>query len=107
MYVFKQKYYREYFPGIAPLSYIFSIIVVMLLLFASVNTVALHRMIYYAMPFAILVSVYIGLTHLKIKKNIKYIMLPFLMYSLYTIFWFSFSSHADRCYIPYQNFLLI
>jgi hypothetical protein len=107
MYVFKEKYYRKSFPGLASLSYIFAIIGIMLLVVASLNTVALHRMIYYAMPFAILISVYIGLVNLQFLNNWTYMIIPFIMYSSYTIFWFTFSSHANRCYIPYNNFLLI
>ena len=106
MYIYKEKYYKEYFPGIAPLVYIYSIIGVFILIFGIVNTVALHRMIYYIMPFSILISIYIGLTYFKFKNDIIPIILPFFMYGSYMIFWFNFSSHAERCYIPYSNFIL-
>lgn len=100
--ILMKEYSKNY-----PLWYIFSLLTLLIIFIAIINTTALHRMIYYIMPFSLLIYIYTNNKKLFGNAHNQYIYLAIFSYGTYMVFWFAFSRHADLCYIPYNSFLLI
>lgn len=88
--------------------FVFTVIAVAVILpIGLINTVVLHRLIYYIMPLTLVLFVYQTRLLSVINRTSEYRLLPVIVYGAYTISWFILSSHATRCYVPYKNYLLI
>ena len=69
------------------------------------SSFALHRFNYYVMPFNLVSFVYVS--HLMFTRRFHFVavLIPPLVYGIYTIGWQSMSSHFRACYVPYQSVL--
>lgn len=92
------------FPEVFDLLKLFSIISYSLMPVAIFSSILLHRMNYYIMPFSILTFVYVSRVALRSNDRVFVRSIPAVLYGGYSFFWFLSSTHADRCYIPYQTF---
>ncbi|MBD7988319.1 EpsG family protein [Luteimonas sp. Sa2BVA3] len=94
------------FPTLYPLLWIFMLITMALVLVGGVSSVALHRLTFYVLPVSLLallcvVECAFAPTSRRLAWGI-----PFAMYGLYIVSWFTMSRHGTSCYIPYQSWLL-
>jgi hypothetical protein len=92
---------RNTFPEVYPLLKFGVILIVSLAPLVVVSSIALHRLNYYVLPLSILLCVYLGAIIL--NRSIYGHLLVVLVYGGYNFFWFLSSSHAARCYLPYNN----
>jgi hypothetical protein len=68
------------------------------------SSILLHRVNYYIMPFSIVLFVYLSRVAFNGSSRALVRSLPGLTYGLYSALWFLTSSHADRCYLPYNSY---
>lgn len=92
---------KSLFPEVYPLLVISSLMIVSLSPLIVLSSIMLHRLNYYVMPASILILVYVGA--LLFNQRTTGHLLAILIYGTYSLFWFSTSSHAERCYLPYDN----
>lgn len=102
----KKKSFNDSFPYFYPLLRLFSLITIALIPVALISTVAVHRLSYYVLPVQMLT---LSLIPYILAKNHQNLMLakflPIMMLGLYIVVWFSVSSNANSCYVPYQSYL--
>ena len=92
---------RDSFPEVYPLLKFSVIIILSLAPLVVLSSIALHRLNYYVFPLSILLCVYLGAI---VSNKTSYgHLLMVLAYGGYNFFWFLSSSHAERCYVPYNN----
>lgn len=99
-FVFRKKIQSMY-PDVFPLLKLGALLIVSLAPLIIVSSVALHRLNYYVVPFSILIWTYLIPTVFNRQQIGR--ALPLSAYGAYIFLWFLFSSHAEICYIPYQN----
>lgn len=89
-------------PEIYPMLQLFALVCAALAPLVFVSTIGLHRLVFYVMPFSILIFVY--LTRVAVIPGQQGLAraLPLAAYGAYSALWFATSSHAHKCYIPYQ-----
>ena len=106
-FIWRWREVKDRFPVVYPLLQLFALVIVSCLPLIFVSTVALHRINYYVMPFAIVIFVYsmLSIRSEVARQQMKIGILA--LYGLYSLVWFSLSSHADRCYVPYQTILSV
>ena len=71
---------------------------------AVFSSILLHRVNYYIMPFSIVLFVYLSRVAYQGTSRTLVRALPGVTYGLYSTMWFLTSSHADRCYLPYNSY---
>lgn len=98
---------EERFPRHIELLRLFMLITFFLAPVGFLSSVALHRLVFYVMPISIitLLCVTDTLAHMS-RYRLFPLSFPFVMYGAYILVWFSFSSKASSCYVPYQSWLL-
>lgn len=96
---------RVNFPKEYNLIALFGIITVATLPVGLINTVALHRLVYYLMPFSILGFVYLTYCMALVARSRAIRLAPGFLYGAYSLSWFALSGHAEKCYLPYQSYL--
>lgn len=105
LFFFNRDRLRELCPDWYELMRVFSALILLMLPIGLVSSVVLHRLIYYVMPFSALILVYLSLMRARLRKI--YLALPFVLYGGYMLAWFSLSSHAAICYVPYRSYLFL
>lgn len=106
-YFYQARVARAQFPKLDPLLRIFSYAGIFAILLIPYSTVALHRMTFYLMPVSLLTLICVFLSSRSESVNIRQrLFYPALMLLVYQLGWFTLSSHADRCYVPYESFLM-
>lgn len=95
-----EREYPKYFEVLK----LFVFISFSLLPVAVYSSILLHRVNYYVMPFSIVLFVYLSRVAFRKDNPTLIWMLPGLAYGAYSVMWFLTSSHADRCYIPYDSY---
>lgn len=103
---FRGKLKKE-FPEVYPLLKLFTLIIFALAPLILLSSVALHRINYYVMPFSILLFAYLGRVVFVRDQQTMGAVLALTAYGVYSMLWFLTSSHANSCYIPYQNTLFM
>lgn len=100
---------KLFFPNQYEILKLFTLISFAMAPLAVISSLVLHRMNYYVMPFSIVMLVYfsviLGRTSRDQRMAIR--LLPAVFYGGYMIFWLMLSRHADWCYLPYRNYLLL
>lgn len=107
MFLAGQKRMKRAFPQYYRLFSFTAITALAILPIGLVNTVVLHRLIYYIMPLTILLFVYQTWLLSIVNRTLEYRLLPIAIYGAYSLSWFVLSSHATLCYIPYKNFIFL
>ncbi|SFQ62906.1 EpsG family protein [Roseivivax halotolerans] len=92
---------RRQFPDVYPLLKMAALIILALAPLAVLSSIALHRLNYYVMPLSILLLVYVGA--IAFRRARQGHILAAGAYGAYSLFWFMGSSHAQSCYLPYEN----
>ncbi|AQA16908.1 hypothetical protein BST95_00400 [Halioglobus japonicus] len=101
-----RKRMRKYFPKEYSLMEIVALASLFLVPIAFVNTVVVHRLIYYVAPmqlFTFAALPYAMSVHFGGRRFSE--LIPAGVFLLYVVVWFSLSSHARTCYVPYDSFL--
>lgn len=98
--LYRQKIKRT-FPAVYPLLKFGTLCILALAPLVVLSSIALHRLNYYIMPLSILIFVYTGAVMSKKPSHGHW--LGILAYGGYSMSWFLSSSHAQSCYIPYEN----
>jgi hypothetical protein len=79
----------------------FALIPVML-----INTVALHRLVFYVVPMQAYILAALPRALFSSRRSIQLAELGIIaIYAAYIVVWFSASRHANICYVPYQSYL--
>lgn len=103
MFFWKQKRLKENYPDLYPMMNLFMLITIALIPVAVMSSIALHRIIYYVMPVSILVFLYASpLVFSRSFVRVAFFA-PAVVYAVYMVGWFTTSSHAKQCYVPYQS----
>jgi len=89
------------YPDVYQLLLLGALFIAALVLTGLISSVALHRLTFYAFPLSILMTLYVSLAAARDPRNGFVFWLA--AYGVYICVWFLFSSHAAKCYIPYQN----
>ncbi|NQX88247.1 MAG: EpsG family protein [Halioglobus sp.] len=85
---------------------IFSLVSFSLIPILFVNSVALHRLIYYVVPMqAYILAALPGVIFANRRDSRLAQTGPLALYAAYIMVWFSLSHHANVCYVPYENYL--
>lgn len=103
--------YRKRMAWIYPKEYnlmqLFSLISFALIPVMAVNTVAVHRLIFYVVPIHAYILTALPAAIAPNRRTRRIVELaPIAVYAAYIIVWFSISRHASSCYIPYDSYLL-
>lgn len=98
---------EQAYPASYPLLLLFTILTFAILPIGLLNTVALHRLNYYVMPFQVVNFVFLSHVIFARKDAVIARLLPAVVYGFYSVSWFMTSRHADVCYTPYQNYLFL
>ena len=95
---------KEQYPELFELLRLFMFIGVALLPMGFLSTVALHRMVFYVLPVAIL-AVLVAAATLRGTVRNGLLLGAFFSFGAYLFVWFAYSKHARICYIPYNSWL--
>lgn len=100
----RYKAVKLQFPEQFEVLRLFMFIGIALLPMGFVSTVALHRMVFYVMPIAILAVLAAAAT---LRGTMRNALLGGVVFAFgaYLFIWFSYSRHARICYIPYDSWL--
>ena len=94
------------FPHEYNLMRLFSLVSFALIPVLFVNTVALHRLVYYVIPVQLFT---LAALPTAMYANRRMAMLaelgPIALYGTYILVWFYTSYHANVCYVPYNSYL--
>lgn len=101
--------YRKRFLALIPKYYdlmrafsLFSMGNIVIFLF---STTAAHRIGYYILPVQILSLSWLPYAMFGPREGLRWEWAPYLLFGAYMAVWFSFSRHANICYLPYDNYL--
>lgn len=95
-------YPREY-----NLMRVFSLVAFALVPVMLVNTVALHRLIFYVVPMQAYILAALPRAVFSNRQAIQAAEICVVgLYAAYIFVWFLVSRHADICYVPYESYLL-
>lgn len=72
---------------------------------AVLSSFALHRFNYYVMPFSLVSFVYVSHFIFTRRFHFMAVLIPPIVYGIYTVGWQAMSSHFRACYVPYQSVL--
>lgn len=103
--------YRKNMARIYPKEYnlmrVFSLVSFALVPVMLVNSVAVHRLIYYVVPIQVYILAALPAAIFKSRRvgNLAGLV-PIALYAAYLVVWFSLSRHANICYVPYDSYLL-
>ena len=94
------------FPNHYNLMRLFSLISFALIPVMFVNTVVVHRLIYYVVPMQLYTMAALPWAIYVSNKTIRLAaIVPLALYAAYIFVWFSISRHARICYVPYDSYL--
>lgn len=100
-FVLYRKKVRNVFPDLFPLFQLSVLIILALAPLIVLSSIALHRLNYYVFPLSILLCVYVGAVISRRPSDGHW--LAVAAYGIYSFLWFLNSSHAQSCYVPYDN----
>jgi hypothetical protein len=95
---------KAQYPELFQILRLFMFIGIALLPMGLVSTVALHRMVFYVMPVAIL-AVLTAAATLRGSMRSAFMFGALFSFGAYLFVWFSYSRHARICYVPYNSWL--
>ncbi len=102
-----RKRMAVYFPSEYNLMRLFSLVSFALIPVMFVNTVALHRLVYYVVPIQLFTLAALPVVIFANRRAARLAEFgPVLLYGAYIVVWFSTSRHANVCYVPYESYLL-
>ena len=94
------------FPNEYNLMRLFALVSFALIPVMLVNTVALHRLIFYVVPMQAYILAALPSALFANKRSVQLAELGTIaVYAAYILVWFSASRHANICYVPYQSYL--
>jgi len=101
---FRWRYHavKAQHPELFELLRLFMFIGIALLPMGLLSTVALHRMVFYVLPVAIL-AVLVAAATLRGSMRSAFLFGAIFSFGAYMFVWFSYSRHARICYIPYDS----
>lgn len=102
----KRQIVKRAFPHLYPLMWIFMVITFSLSLVGGVSSVALHRLTFYVLPVSLLTFLCVVDSAFSSSSRRVAWALPFIVYGVYILSWFTLSRHGTSCYIPYQSWIL-
>jgi hypothetical protein len=105
-FVAKRKLVETRYPKLFELLRLFAYIAFALAGVGAFSSVALHRLTFYVMPVSILAFLCVSESIFDRGSRRVGMAVPFMVYGLYLVSWFSLSGHAADCYVPYQSWLL-
>lgn len=95
------------FPREYNLMRVFSLVSFALIPVMLVNTVAVHRLIFYVVPMQAYMLAGLPAALFTNRRAIALAeLVPVAAYTCYLLVWFTLSRHASVCYVPYQSYLL-
>ena len=102
--------YRSRMAWLYPKAYnlmrVFSLVSFALIPIMLINTVALHRLIYYVVPIQAYILAAIPQVMFRHPRDARIAELgPIVLYVAYILVWLSISRHANVCYVPYESYL--
>lgn len=106
LFFWKRKIVKLKYPYTFNLMNLYMLFTLALIPVALMSSIALHRLIFYIMPVSILVFLNVIPLVVSKKSARLSLLIPVFIYGVYIVGWFSTSSHADRCYVPYQSELI-
>lgn len=101
----KLKEMEAAYPRSFELLKIFNLAIIAVAPLTILSSFALHRIIFYLMPFSIVTFVYVVRFVFKERDAPIALVIPPALYGIYAVGWQLFSSHFRNCYAPYQNLL--
>lgn len=106
LFYWKRRIVEVAYPVLYPLLWLFMLVAFALVVVGMVSTVALHRLTFYVLPVSLLALLcVVECAFTQKSKHIAWL-LPFALYGLYIVSWFTLSRHSASCYVPYQSWLL-
>jgi EpsG-like putative glucosyltransferase len=94
------------FPNEYNLMRLFALVSFALIPVMLINTVALHRLIFYVVPMQAYILAALPSALFANKRSVQLAELGTIaVYAAYILVWFSASRHANICYVPYQSYL--
>lgn len=95
-----------FYPKEYNLMRVFSLVCFALIPVMLVNTVALHRLVYYVVPIQTYILAALPAAMFVNRRDARRAELwPIALYAAYILVWFSISRHANVCYVPYESYL--
>ncbi|MHA6334516.1 EpsG family protein [Qipengyuania sp. CAU 1752] len=85
----------------------FAIITLLIAPLFLVSSLVVHRLTFYVMPISVMIAANAFRAPPPKFHHADLKLMPFLFFGAYLIGWITLSSHADRCYIPYQNYTFL
>jgi hypothetical protein len=96
----------RFYPDEYNLMRLFALVSFALIPVMFINTVALHRLIFYVVPMHAYILAALPGAMFSNRQSVKLAELGTLaLYAAYIVVWFSASRHASMCYVPYQSYL--
>ncbi len=103
--IYTRRMARAY-PNEYNLMRLFALVSFALIPVMFINTVALHRLIFYVVPMHAYILAALPGAMFSNRQSVKIAELGALaLYAAYIVVWFSASRHANMCYVPYQSYL--
>ncbi len=100
------KRMAKLYPNEYNLMRLFALVSFALIPVMLVNTVALHRLIFYVVPMQAYILAALPRAMFSRRSSVKVVELGTVaLYAAYIVVWFSASRHASMCYVPYQSYL--
>ncbi|CAA0090408.1 Uncharacterised protein [Halioglobus japonicus] len=94
------------FPNEYNLMRLFALVSFALIPVMLINTVALHRLIFYVVPMQAYILAALPSALFASRRSVQIAEIATIaVYAAYILVWFSASRHANICYVPYQNYL--
>ena len=104
-----ERYTRRmarHYPNEYNLMRLFALLSFALIPVMLINTVALHRLIFYIVPMQAYILAALPQAVFTSRRSARLAELGALgLYAAYIVVWFSASRHANICYVPYQSYL--
>jgi hypothetical protein len=102
----RSKQMAALYPQEYPLMRVFSLVCFALVPMMLVNTVAVHRLIFYVVPMQAFMLAALPTAFFASKRAMRAAeLVPLALYATYIVVWFSLSRHANYCYVPYDSYL--
>jgi len=102
--IYKDRF-KKYFPVEYPMFRLFSLISFALIPVALISTVAVHRLGFYVIPIQMFMLSTLPFVMTEARQKLYFKIIPIIILGSYLVVWFSFSSHATACYVPYDSYL--
>ena len=105
LFEFYKENIKEHFPNEFPMLRLFSLISFSLIPVAFISSIAVHRLGYYVIPVQMYMISLLPFIMKGQRDRLLFKILPIVSLGLYLVVWFSFSKHANLCYVPYDSYM--